>query len=177
MFWFWSARRGIPSGQERLEERRRGGVWGLSLFPTSSSTTYTTTYTTTTLGGATTEGHGNGVVTTTTTTTAGGYCNQVSIQLQYSDWDEEVGFAIHINFLSMQVSGEPEEEEEGGGGGVWTVEGTDQNLQHHTSPLLQDTSNSPADGGRRSNNLTPPPSHPDASDSCFGLHDVPLRGQ
>ncbi|KAK3862747.1 hypothetical protein Pcinc_031421 [Petrolisthes cinctipes] len=144
------ARRGFPSGQERLEERRRGGVWGISLFPTSSSTTYTTTYTTTTLAGATTETQGNGVVTTTTATTTGAYCNQ--------------------------VSGEPEEEE-GGGGGVWTVEGTDQSLQHHTSPLLQDTSNSPADGGRRSNNLTPPLSHPDASDSSFALHDVPLRGQ
>ncbi|XP_069171639.1 uncharacterized protein [Procambarus clarkii] len=84
-------RRGWQSAQERLEERRRGGVWSLSLFPTSSNTTFTTTsttsfttsFTTTTTSSTTTNGAPSteGVVNldnniTTTFSTNGAYCNQ-----------------------------------------------------------------------------------------------------
>ncbi|XP_071524642.1 uncharacterized protein [Panulirus ornatus] len=84
-----TALRGWQSAQERLDERRRGGVWSLSLYPTSSTTAFTTTTASTTTAfttsftssstssAATTEGTANLGNSVTATTAAAAYCNQV----------------------------------------------------------------------------------------------------
>ncbi|KAG7162174.1 hypothetical protein Hamer_G010841 [Homarus americanus] len=149
----WSVRRGWQSAQERLEERRRGGVWSLSLFPTSTTTPFTTTFTTsfttfTTTGVSTTEGVTNmgNNITTTTFTNNGAYCNQA-------------------------VEGDEEE-----AGGVWTVEG-DEGAPHNNTSPHQSMDHSSTSPPLEESSPHPPPPHPDTSDSCFTLHDVPLRGE
>ncbi|XP_045123970.1 mucin-2-like [Portunus trituberculatus] len=153
----WGGRRGWPSGQERLEERRRGGVWSMSLFPTSTSTSTTTTFTTTrivntttattTINAAPLSQRHLPATTATTSTFTGGYCNQA-------------------------VEAEGEDGSSNTNAGVWTVEGG-QALRRNRSPPFPDPCTPPPER----DSLTPPP-HPDASDTPrFTLRDVPLKGE
>ncbi|XP_050714016.1 mucin-2-like [Eriocheir sinensis] len=153
----WSGRRGWPSGQERLEERRRGGVWNMSLYPTSTSTSVTTTFipnttATTTTFSATPPPQRQHLTTTvtptatsSTSTFTGGYCNQ-----------------------AVEAEGE-----DGAHRGIWTVEGGEVLRRKNKSPPFPDPCTPPPPDR---DSLTPPP-HPDAADTRFSLRDVPLKGE
>ncbi|XP_042883208.1 probable phospholipid-transporting ATPase IA isoform X4 [Penaeus japonicus] len=136
-----------PSAQERLEERRRGGIWNLPPLPNASdapsstassrntlltfSTVTTTSFPNAAPANAASNAPANGVSQTTTSfSRPGGYCNQA-------------------------IEGEESES-----GGVWTVEGDNKNSLHSSSP---------------SPSQDQPLPEPETSDSHFTLHDVPLR--
>lgn len=92
---FVAVRSPWPSAQERLEERRRGGIWNLPPLPNASDApsttassrntllTFSTVTTTSFPNAAPTNAPANGVSQTTTSfSRPGGYCNQV----RHSAW-------------------------------------------------------------------------------------------